>query len=239
MLIDAGKPGSYLCSKLESIEVRPSEIDAILVTHEHGDHVQGLGVMARKFNIPIYLNENTWLGLQQRIGNVPDELLNIFKTSDEFEIGDFGIKSFPIPHDALEPVGFTLSHKNKKLGFATDLGHMTDLILDELQGSELVFLESNYDEEMLKYGPYPPPLKQRVAGRNGHLSNTAAAQAIAKLAGHNVRHFLLSHLSATNNNPSLAYRSIKTILESEGIIDGEDVSLKLTRRDEASGIFEL
>lgn len=239
LLIDAGKSGSFIQEALVSISASPHALDGILVTHEHSDHIQSIGILSRRFDIPLYLNEKTWNAVKSKVGKVAERNIRIFENGSTFEINDIQVTSFSIPHDAVDPVGFCLSNGSKKIGFATDLGHMNQEILDQIKDSDLVFLESNHDIKMLEEGPYPPYLKQRVRSKQGHLSNIACGEAIVELAKHKASAFMLAHLSKTNNTPSLAYKSVVEVLNSYGVSEGKDVQIKVTRRNQPSGLLEL
>lgn len=239
ILLDAGKPGSFIESRLRELDRHAADLDGILVSHEHIDHIQGIGVLARRHKIPVYANEKTWAAMSSKIGPVPDSLLRIFDNEEEFYIKDIAVQSFAISHDAADPQGFSLMHAQQSIGFATDLGEMNDAILNRLKKAQLVFLESNYDSDLLRDGPYPAYLKARVEGSSGHLSNADCAHSLVELAEAGVRHFMLGHLSKTNNTPQLAYQASKKVLSDHGIEESKDVFVKLTRRDAATGIYTL
>lgn len=213
ILIDCGMSGKALEKSLESIGERACEISALLVTHEHIDHIKGAGIISRKYNIPIYATAGTHSAME--IGKIRDE--NRLIADGEFEIGSIGIKPFPIPHDAAQPVGYNLFAGGEKLSVATDIGHMTDEILDSILRSDRVLLEANHDVEMLKLGAYPYPLKQRILGDNGHLSNDTAAETALKLAENGTRSIMLGHLSNENNYPQIAYNTVLNRLRADKI----------------------
>lgn len=239
LLIDAGKSGSFIQDALVSISESAHSLDGILVTHEHIDHIQSVGVLSRRFDIPLYMNKKTWSAVEAKIGKIAEHNVCIFENDSSFEIKDIKVSSFSIPHDAVDPVGFCLSNGFKKIGFATDLGHMSQEILNQIKDSNLVFLEANHDIKMLEDGPYPAHLKKRVKGDYGHLSNSACGEAIVELSKDKVSTFMLAHLSETNNNPALAYKSVVEVLNSHGIQENKDVQIKVTRRSQPSGLFEL
>src|SRR5699024_3817506 len=154
----------------------PNEINAILVTHEHIDHVKGLGTFSKKYNIPVYANTKTWEAMPEQAYKVDGKNMMLFKIEENFEIGDLKIHPFKIHHDAANPCGFNIIHNNEKISIATDIGHMTSNIAHKLEDSSFVLLEANYDPEILKYSSYPYQLKQRIAGPNGHLANIDAGK---------------------------------------------------------------
>lgn len=231
LLIDAGLSAKRVLEALCSIGENPAELSAVLISHEHVDHVRGAGIISRKQNIPIYANEATWAAMESGLGPVKVENMQAFCTGSEFEIGDICIRPFSIPHDAAEPVGFNFHAEGKKLTTATDIGHVTDELLENIVDSDLLLLESNHDVEMLRVGPYPWPLKKRILGDNGHLSNEMAAKIIAYMAEKGGRQFILGHLSKENNFPELAYQTTYNALSEKKIAVGCDVSLEVALRD--------
>lgn len=239
ILIDAGLSGKRVTQALNSIDESPSELNAILITHEHIDHIKGAGVLSRRYNIPIYANEGTWKSMKRLIGPVASENIGIFNTGLDFEIGDVCIKSFPIPHDAAEPVGFNLFAGNKKVTVATDIGHINDALMNCLELSELILLESNHDTEMLRIGSYPWSLKKRISGGMGHLSNDIAGKVVCHLAEKGTRRFMLGHLSRENNFPELAYQTVYNALYESKMEVGRDIMLEVAARDHAGKVVEL
>jgi len=181
--------------------VDPQSISAILITHEHSDHIQGLGPIARKLNIPVYLSRLTAPGIPW--GEFEPPALELFQAGSVFPVGDFDVTSFTIPHDAADPVGFSLRAEGIKVSIATDLGYLPESIRYHLRGSDVLLLESNHDVEMLKVGPYPWSIKQRVMGRMGHLSNDVVSDFIRKDLDLNTSTLILGHLSEHNNHPEI------------------------------------
>ncbi|MBU5676366.1 MBL fold metallo-hydrolase [Alkaliphilus sp. MSJ-5] len=239
LLIDAGLSGKQIENKLKEVDVDPQNLSAILVSHEHSDHICGVGILSRRYNIPIYANDGTWAGMERKIGNIKKENIKCFTSNENFSIGDFNIKPYRISHDANEPVGFSIEKDSIKISIATDLGYISEDIMEEIGGSNLVILESNHDEEMLKAGSYPYSLKRRILSNSGHLSNEAAGNAIVDLVSRNVRSILLAHLSRENNFPELAIATVKNILDSKKIIIGKDIELDLVHRDRVSNIYQF
>ncbi len=213
ILVDCGMSGKALEKSLSDIGERASEISALLITHEHIDHVKGAGIISRRYNIPIYTTTGTHNAMD--IGKVADE--NIRIVSDDFEIGSIGVKAFSIPHDAAEPVGYSFFTGGEKVSVATDIGHMTDELMKSLRGSNRILLESNHDVEMLRLGSYPYSLKQRILGANGHLSNDTAAEVAAVLANNGTHSIMLGHLSEENNYPQIAYNTVLNRLRMDKI----------------------
>lgn len=239
VLVDAGLSGKRIENKLKEIGIDPKSLTAILVSHEHSDHICGVGVLSRRYNIPIYANKGTWEGMSTKIGEIKENNIKYFNSTEDFNIRDFNIKSYDIPHDANEPVGFSIKKDNVKISIVTDLGYIDENIKNEVGDSDLVVLESNHDEEMLKAGSYPYYLKQRILSNIGHLSNEAAGDTIVDLVNRNVKSILLAHLSKENNFPELAIATVKNILNDKKIIIGEDVGLDLVYRDRISNIYQF
>lgn len=239
ILIDAGLSGKRIIGALHSIGENPSELSAILVSHEHSDHTRGVGIVSRKFDVPIYANESTWGMMEKEIGPVDARNRLYFNTGTDFEIGSILVKAFSIPHDASEPVGFNFCFKDKKITTATDIGHITKELVNNFYMSDLILLESNHDVEMLKVGPYPYYLKKRILGDRGHLSNEMAAKVIAHLAENGTKRFLLGHLSKENNFPELAYQTAYNALTEKKICVGSDIMLEVALRDRTSMVVEI
>lgn len=239
ILIDAGLSGKRIIEALCSIGENPSELSAILVSHEHIDHIRGVGIISRKFNIPVYANENTWNAMECEIGPINAKNKMYFNTGFEFLINEVCVRAFNIPHDAAEPVGFNFFAGNKKITTATDIGHINKDILVNLDSSDFLLLESNHDIEMLKVGPYPWHLKKRIMGDHGHLSNEMAGKVISYMAERGTRKFLLGHLSRENNFPELAYQTVCNALNEKKISIGSDITLEVALRDRVGRVIEV
>lgn len=214
LLIDAGLSRKATFERISAIGEAPQDIEAILVTHEHSDHVAGLARIARKLGIPVYLTERTaptidWEGDPPRV--------ETFAAGTGFRIGDIQVESFTIPHDAVDPVGFCLRTPDVKIGMVTDLGYVPDSIRVHLREADFLLLESNHDLEMLKVGPYPWSLKQRVMGRKGHLSNDSAAQFILDDLDPRLQTLVLGHISENNNHLSIVDLVARQALSRRGI----------------------
>ena len=207
ILIDAGQSAKKIEEALHSIQIDPFSIDAILITHEHSDHIKGLGILAKKFQIPVYANVETWDAMPVQKEKIAKENRNTF-LFETFFIGDIKIEPFSIPHDAANPCGFNLYHKNKKMSIATDIGHISEEVITHLRNSCFLLIESNYEPEVLNCSSYPYLLKQRIKGPNGHLSNVDAGKTISYLADYGLKQAMLGHLSKENNFPELAYKTV-------------------------------
>jgi len=239
ILIDAGLSAKKIIAALHSIGENPEELSAILISHEHGDHIRGAGILSRKFGLPVYANESTWEAMEREIGPVESGNRMYFSTGTEFLIGEICVRAFPVPHDAREPVGFNFFAEEKKITTATDIGHINMELLKCFECSELLLLESNHDLEMLKVGPYPWPLKRRIMSDVGHLSNEMAGKVVAYMAGKGTKKFLLGHLSKENNFPELAYQTVRSVLHEEAAAYREDITVEVVLRDKVGKVIEL
>lgn len=225
LLVDAGVSSKKIEEALANLEIDPTSIDGILITHEHSDHVQGLGTFAKKFNLPVFVNEKTLDAMPKQKEKISEKNIKLFNINEKFEIGDLKVKPFSIPHDAANPCGFNIFKDDKKISIATDIGHMTNRILKNLEDSIFIMLESNYDPEVLKYSKYPYQLKTRIAGPDGHLSNELAGKTISYLLNSGLKQAVLGHLSKQSNFPELAY---KTVIDEIMCTKYDENSLKLS-----------
>lgn len=225
LLVDAGVSSKKIEEALANLEIDPTSIDGILITHEHSDHVQGLGTFAKKFNLPVFVNEKTLDAMPKQKEKISEKNIKLFNINEKFEIGDLKVKPFSIPHDAANPCGFNIFKDDKKISIATDIGHMTNGILKNLEDSIFIMLESNYDPEVLKYSKYPYQLKTRIAGPDGHLSNELAGKIISYLLNSGLKQAVLGHLSKQSNFPELAY---KTVIDEIMCTKYDENSLKLS-----------
>ncbi len=239
ILIDAGLSGAKITAEMEKIGVRPSELRAILVTHEHADHIGGVGVLSRRYHLPVYASLGTWAAMSGKLGMIDAGCRIEFETGEDFSIGDLDIRPFPIPHDAADPVGYAVSAAGAMAAIATDIGAVRESWLREVENADILLLEANHDVDTLKAGRYPYELKRRILGSRGHLSNDDAGAAAAELVRRGVRSIVLGHLSGENNFPELAYASVACVLEEAGFRPGRDVMLSVARRDGRSELFSL
>ena len=228
ILIDCGMSGKKLEQTLSLLDMACGDIDALVITHEHTDHVMGAGIVSRRYNIPIYITGGTYQNAA--LGKIPEENINIISAGNEFEIGNIGVKPFSITHDAAEPVGYSFFASGKKMSVATDIGNMTEDIFSAISGSDEIILESNAD--MLMYGVYPISLKQRIAGKLGHLSNSDAAKTALRLLKSGTKKIMLGHLSRENNTPDIAYQTTKNELTAADARLNNDVFLSVAGRYE-------
>lgn len=215
VLIDAGLSAKAIVTKLEQINVDIGDIDAILITHEHTDHIQGLKVLAYRMGIPVLANTETAKGIVDYFHDCPK--FKIFSTGETFEFGDLEIHPFSIQHDTLDPVAFTIRTGALKLGFCTDLGFVTSLVSNQLRECDYLYLEANHQVSMVHACSRPMVYKQRVLGRTGHLSNEATGNLLTQIAHSGLKHVHLAHLSSECNSPEVALQVIRGILEEKGI----------------------
>ena len=230
ILIDCGVSCKKIEEALNSIEVDASSIDAILVTHEHSDHVKGLATFSSKFDIPVYSTLETFDNMEKITSKISNNNLNYFKPDEKFCIKDLEILPFSIPHDAANPCGFNIFNDDKKISIATDIVHMNAKILNKLEGSSFLLLESNYDTEVLKCCSYPFYLKSRISGPTGHLSNDIAGKTITYLLKNGLKTAMLGHLSKESNLPELAYTTTVNEILSSGI-DENSFNISIANRD--------
>lgn len=221
ILVDAGLSCRETFKRMKAVGGDPQALSAILITHEHSDHVNGLAILAKKLRIPVFMTGAThqaWArALRDANGEKPQlEKFERFESGHSFQVGDILVKPFTIPHDAADPVGFTFRVEGIKVGFATDLGYLPVSVRDHLCGSDVLVMESNHDLEMLRVGPYPWSVKQRVMSRVGHLSNGALADFFSKDYDNHATFVVLAHLSQENNHPEIARREAERALAARG-----------------------
>lgn len=211
LLVDAGTSGKKIEYGLNSIDTKPEDIQGILITHEHSDHIMGLGVLARRYHIPIFGTAETLCAIlrMKNVGRIPQELLHYVTPDTGFFINDIKVEPFSTSHDASNPVCYTFEAGGHKIGMATDLGTYDDYIVGKLEGSEILLMEANHDENMLLVGGYPYYLKQRILGDRGHLSNENSAKLLCRLFHDKLKCITLAHLSKENNFEELAYETVR------------------------------
>ena len=240
ILIDAGLPGKKIDEALKQIGQNPSELDGIFITHEHIDHIKGVGVLSRKYDIPIYAPHDTWVAMEGTIGKIKEHNLKVMDRRSIVAVKDMEIKSFIIPHDAAAPVGYTIHSNGKKASVTTDFGIYTEEIRDNIKDSEVILLESNHDVNMLKFGPYPYTLKRRILSEVGHLSNNDCGKAIVDLIRYKQnKKIILGHLSGTNNHPDLALETVLGVLRENNIQQNVDIDLTMANRHSPSEVIVL
>ena len=234
ILIDAGLSAREIERRLEQVGITPSSLDALLITHEHADHIKGAGPLARRYDLPVYLNGKTLESGRKAMGKLPQPI--ILQTGQTLELKDLGVETFTKCHDAADPVGVVLSLNGVKIGIATDLGRSTRLVEDRLKGCQVLIIEFNHDIEMIDEGPYPLFLKRRIKGRDGHLSNEQAGDLLKAICQDNLKQVVLAHLSKTNNHPDKAYQQAAGVLDKCGLGGTEII---IGQQDEAGPMIEL
>lgn len=241
LLVDAGISGKKIENGLNSIEVSPQDIQGVLITHEHSDHIQGLGVLARRYHTPIYGTAETINAILKmgNVGRIPQELIHYVVPDQAFQINDITVEPFATSHDAANPVCYTFHADGHKIGMATDLGKYDDYIIEKLSGAEILLLEANHDVNMLMVGAYPYYLKQRILGDRGHLSNENSARLICRLFHKKLKYITLAHLSKENNYEELAYETVR--LELNRLVDdhSSEAMLSVAKRDTVSEMLSL
>lgn len=208
VLVDAGTSARNITKQLCSLDVPLDDLSGILITHEHMDHISALDVLSRKCSVPLYCNAATMAAIRRRFPSICENRFTIFNTGESFYINELDITPFATPHDAAEPVGYSVNCGLRKVTVATDIGHINSSMLTQMENAHLLCIESNHDEAMLKEGPYPFVLKRRILGSKGHLSNKNCGLALRGLLSKGLRQVVLCHLSQENNTPQLAYRTV-------------------------------
>lgn len=242
ILIDDGISRKRVVEGLNKIGLDISDISAVLVTHEHSDHIDGLGVLLRKNQIPVYASAGTIQGIRQysKTKDLDPELFHVVEADDDFCIQDLSIHAMNIYHDANEPYAYTVSDNRKKMGVITDLGHYDDYIVNNLQGLNSLIIEANHDIRMLETGPYPYYLKRRILGDRGHLSNESSGRLLNELLNDDLKHVLLGHLSHENNYADLAFETVRLEINlGENEYKAEDFDIQVAGRSEPSCLIEI
>lgn len=242
VLVDTGVTARKTGNALAELGLAFTDIDAIFITHEHSDHIAGLGVISRnKAKIPIYLNEKTREAIAEKKDGPGEKLVRIFETGEEISInGVMGVKAFHTSHDAADPVGYVFTDGKKTVGIATDTGYVTQGVRENLMRCGAILFESNHDVDMLMGGSYPPVLKERIRSDHGHLSNDDCAKALSSFISEGCcEKIILGHLSRENNNPMTALNTSVAVLRSLGMERNRDYLLNIARRDGTTDPFEI
>ena len=232
VLIDAGLTGKRIEERLLGIGVNPSILQGIVVSHEHSDHLKGVGVLARRYHLPVWMTEGTLNASKNTFRGT--ERIHVIDNDEDFSIGDLAFQAFQLSHDAADPVNFVVTNGVAQIAIATDMGVMTQLVYQRLRKVDFVVMESNYDHKMLMDGPYPWDLKKRISGRHGHLPNDGAAETLCNLALEGLQQAVLAHLSDKNNHPDLARETCQDMLRHRGI---RNFSITVAAQDRPSDIF--
>ncbi|HHY20641.1 MAG TPA: MBL fold metallo-hydrolase [Bacilli bacterium] len=225
LLVDAGLSGKKMTELFEKISVDPKQLDGILVTHEHSDHIKGVGILARKFDLPIYANAKTWQAMEKDLGTIPTEQKFHFECDEVKSFGDLQVETFGVSHDAAEPMFYIFHHGGQKLVIATDMGYVSERIKGKIKDADVFIFESNHDINMLTMGRYPWNVKRRILSDVGHVSNEDAAYALADVIGDATSSIYLAHLSKDNNMKELARMTVEQILTEQGCGVNEQFTL--------------
>ncbi|RPF51104.1 MBL fold metallo-hydrolase [Aquisalibacillus elongatus] len=228
LLVDVGLSGKKLEALLDDIQVNPSELDGILVTHEHSDHIKGVGIFARRYQLPIYANEKTWEAMEPNLGKISTDQKFHFGMETSQTFADLDIESFGVSHDAIDPMFYVFHHEGKKVSMLTDTGYVSDRMKKTVGNSDAILFEANHDVGMLQMGGYPWNIKRRILSDKGHVSNEDAAVAMLDVIGNRTKHIYLGHLSQDNNMVDLARMSVEQILKKHDVAVGEQLLLEDT-----------
>ena len=242
LLVDVGISGKKTEAGLNSIGQSLKNMDGILITHEHSDHICGLGVLSRKYHIPIFATKKTIEAIKNcsSVGKIDSELFVPIKADEKFKIKDITIEPMHTSHDAADPVAYRMKYENKKIAIATDLGTYNDYTVECLKGMDLLFLEANHDVNMVQVGPYPYQLKRRILGDRGHLSNELSGQLLKKIAHEKLQGVVLGHLSKDNNIPELAYETVRVELAMGSDVYNEcRFPITVAKRDTVSPLIKI
>lgn len=242
LLVDTGISKKRIEAGLAELDVKGEELNGILITHEHVDHIQGLGVFSRKYEIPIYATKGTIEGIRRcsSLGKMPEGLLHPIEVNQAFQIGGLNVHPFEISHDANQPSGYRIENDKKAVAVATDLGKYDEYIVENLKNLNAIVLEANHDIHMLEVGPYPYPLKRRVMGDKGHLSNELSGRLLCDILHGNLQNVLLGHLSKENNYAELAYETVKLeVTLGNNPYRGEEIPISVAGRDSVSEVITV
>ncbi|MBU7007268.1 MBL fold metallo-hydrolase [Phosphitispora fastidiosa] len=239
VLVDAGLSGKAIKQGLETIGVDPLDLDGIMVTHEHLDHIKGAGILSRRYDLKIYATAMTWEQMLPTVGNIEDCNRGVLRREDYLEIEDLKIECFETSHDAAESIGFCFASGRVKVGITTDTGLLTRQARKHVDGSDLLIFEANHDLDMLKSGRYPWSVKQRILSDRGHMSNIAAGHCLASLISGKTNKVILAHLSRDNNTPELAFKTVADVLQESGLTPGQDLVMEVAPRFGPGTIWDM
>lgn len=242
LLVDVGISGKKAECGLHSVDLDAKDLDGILITHEHADHISGLGVLARKYGIPIYATKGTINAIKEckTLGAVDESLFREVKEDEKLVIKDLTINPMRISHDATQPVAYRVSYGNQKIGICTDLGVYNDYTVECLKGMDALLIEANHDVNMLQVGPYPYYLKQRILGDRGHLSNENSGRLLSRILHDKLQTIVLGHLSHENNLPELAYEAVRMeITMGDNPYNANDFRMMVAKRGEPSPVIDI
>jgi phosphoribosyl 1,2-cyclic phosphodiesterase len=241
ILIDAGIGIRTIKKSLKEVNLSLSDVRAVFVTHDHADHIKAVGHLGEKYNIPVYSTKEIHEGINKSycMTEKLSTSVHYINKDEPMKLDEFNISAFEVPHDGTDNVGYCIEIGEKTFSFLTDLGHITETAAHYICKANYLILEANYDLEMLRMGPYPKYLKERIAGPNGHMSNADTADFLAENINENLKYIWLCHLSKDNNHPELAYKTVEWKLKSKGVIVGKDVQLIALKRSSPSDFYEF
>ena len=242
ILVDAGISGKRTEEGLKALGVKPAELDGIFITHEHADHISGLGVLSRKYGVPVYATRGTLKAIRETssLGKIDEGLFQEVQADTKIIVKDMILNPMRISHDAAEPVAYRIIHGKKKIGIVTDLGCYNDYTVECLKGMNALLIEANHDVNMLQVGPYPYSLKRRILGERGHLSNELSGQLLSRILNDNMQAVVLGHLSKDNNLPELAYETVRVeIAMADNGYKAGDFPIWVAKRSEVSEVIEI
>lgn len=239
IMVDAGLSGKRIEALFRQIDREMNDLDAILVTHEHSDHIKGVGILSRKYNLPIYANRKTWQAMEGKLGKINPELIRYIEPETMITIGDIDIQSYEVSHDAIHPQFYAFQKAKKQFVMLTDTGYVSDKLRSQLKNASAYLIESNHEVEILRYGKYPWSLKQRILSDKGHLSNEDGALAMLDLIGENTDAVYLGHLSRDNNTKEIAMSSFTDTLLYHDSGVGVDYQIFMTDPEQATDLREI
>jgi len=239
ILVDAGLSGKQIDRLFDEVGLNPKDLTKILVTHEHSDHIKGLGIIARKYNLPIYANAKTWKAMERSIGKLTLDQKFHFELGEVKTFGDIDVESFGVSHDAVEPMFYTFHHAGKKVSLVTDLGYVSERIKKTVENSDALIFESNHDVSMLQMGRYPWNVKRRILGDYGHVSNDDCALALEDIIGDQTKRIYLAHLSKDNNMKELARMSVEDHLKGADFPIGSEITIHDTDPTTPTPIYQV
>jgi phosphoribosyl 1,2-cyclic phosphodiesterase len=234
ILIDAGLSCSEMEQRLQEVGVSPFDLDALIITHEHTDHIKGAGPLARRYDLPVHINRRTFQRARKTLGNLSRPV--IFQTGQTLTINHLMVETFTKCHDAVDPFGLVFAFNGMRIGLATDLGRSTSLVEDRLRGCQALIMEFNYDPDMLDDGPYPLEIKRRIKGADGHLSNQQAGDLLRTVSDENLQTVVLAHISETNNHPFKAHQEAANALDARGL---RTTNIFISKQDEPGPMIAL
>ena len=239
LLVDAGLSGKKITELLAEIGRTPAELDGIFVTHEHTDHIKGVGVLSRRYGIDVFANEKTWQAMSKNVGTIKPENRHHFEMGKVLTFGDMDIESFSVSHDAAQPQFYQVHHNNKTFCVLTDTGYVSDRVAGTIRDADAYLMECNHDTEMLRMGPYSWPLKQRILGDEGHLSNEEGADALMDVVGRRTKEVFLGHRSQHNNMRSLAHLTVASMMKQHDFGVDQDFQLVDAEPEQPSKLMVL